>query len=370
MMARFMDRTSLWKESIPLHEAGLQAWQAAGNDLGQANALTDVATAYWRLGSLDRALECARSALALWSELGDTGGEADALLQIGRVYHSKHRHQDAIAALRRCVMLRRRDKDVLAQASSLHHLGIAEFEAGHYAQSLTSVERALARAGGDITIQRNCINTLGNFSVRLCDYEQAKIYYQQALELAARVGDRRREAVFAFNLGECETFLHRPEVAGPLLERAYEIYQAIDHAPGQADVMIVQAHAELELGRPRSARALIDTAASMSEAIGDPLRLSRVHMVYGHLHRAAPDHRAAVKAYQQAYTYARLADNVIMQGHAQRQIGDVYELAHELGPARRHWRHALSLYGSDFPSPETAALHQKLAAHAPRRAAS
>jgi DNA-binding SARP family transcriptional activator/tetratricopeptide (TPR) repeat protein len=372
LIARFMDRSSLWKESIALHEAALRAWQDTGNVLGQAHALTDIATAYWRLEALERSLDCARAALSLWSDLGDTAGEADALLQLGRVFHSQHRHHDAIAALQRCAVLRGQDNDVLAQAAVLHHLGVAEFEAGRYAQSIESVQRALAlaRDGGDLAIQRNCINSLGYFCSCLCDYEQARLHYEQALELAARVGDRRREAAFAFNLGECETFLHRPEVAGPLLERAYEISQEIEDVPGQVDVMIVQAHTELELGRPRSARALIDAAASVSETLGDPLRLSRVHMVYGHLYREEHNHRAAVQAYEQACACAQNADNTIMQGGAEHLIGDVYAGAHEPELARRHWRAALNLYGGDFPSPETATLRRKLAAGGPRRAAS
>lgn len=371
MLARFMDRNSLWKESVPLHEASLEVWHTRKDDLGQAHALTDVAAAYWRLRSVDQAFECANTALALWTRIGDASGEADALLQIGRVHHSKHQHADAIKALRRCVELRLRDTNVPSQASALHHLGDAEFAAGQHALGIERIEQALelARAAGDVLIERNCVNTLGNIRIWLCDYEQARPHYRRALELAAQVGDRRREAVFAANLGECETSLHRPEIARPLLERAYEIYRGLDDLPGQADVMVMQAHAELELGRTRSARATLDAAASLAESINEPLRMSEVHMLYGHLHARIRDHHSAVQAYRQAAAYARFADNALMQGKAEHHIGDMYELSGNTELAGKHWRTALTHYGAGFPSPETGVLHRKLANNTQRRTA-
>jgi DNA-binding SARP family transcriptional activator/tetratricopeptide (TPR) repeat protein len=368
MLASFLDRTSMWKESVPLHEAALQAWRETGHELGEAYSLVDLATAYWRLGALDRALECAQAALALWSRIEDPSGQADALLQIGRVHHSKHRHAASIAAFGQCAALLDRAGDRRSQAAALHHLGAVEFDAGHYENGIATLERALelAYASQDLAVQRNCINSLGNFRLRLGDYGQAKIYYQQALELADQIGDRRRMAVFAQNLGECETLLHRPEVAKPLLERAFELYQGLGSQHGQLDVMVAQAHAELELGRSRSAEILIDSAASLAEQLCDPLRLARVHLVYGHLYKATGKFPAAAEAYRASLSYARTADNRIMQGTALRHLGDLYEIAHGAGSARRYWRLALTHYG-DFPSPEVDVLHGKLAAPTPPR---
>jgi tetratricopeptide (TPR) repeat protein len=206
--------------------------------------------------------------------------------------------------------------------------------------------------------------------LRLDDYEQARFHYQWALELATQMGDRAREADVAFNLGECEMLLQRPETAGPLLERAFEIFESLGDPSSQADVMIVQAQVQLELGRTQSARATLDAAASMCESIGDPLRLSHVHMVYGHVHFASKDHHTAMHAYHQAGTFARLADNAIMQARAEQRIGDIYELYNKIETARRHWRKGLLLYGENFPSPATDMLREKLMPRAPRRAAS
>lgn len=372
MLARYMDRTSRWKEILPLHEASLRHWRNAEDEVGEAHALIDLAVARWRLGAADQALEHAHAALSISARLGDPGVEADALLQIGRVHHSKHNHGAAIEALKRCAELRREDADLAGLASALHHLGTAEFDAGHYLQSVATVEQALgfARAAQDIAIERNCVNSLGTFCLRLDDHQQARFHYQWALELATQMGDRPREADVAFNLGECEMLLNRPETAGPLLERAFEIFETLGDLSSQADVMIVQAQVQLELGRAQSARATLDAAASMCESVGDPLQLSHVHMAYGHFYLASGDYHIAMQAYRQAGSFGRLADNSIMQARAEHRIGDIYERFGKIETARRHWHKGLLFYGEGFPSPATDVLREKLVPRTPRRAAS
>jgi tetratricopeptide (TPR) repeat protein len=370
LLAKYLDRKSLWKESIPLHERGLGVWRLGGDLAAEAHCLTELAASYWRIGSYDEALEAARSALTRWTELGDVGGEADALLQLGRVHHSRHRHADAIDCLRRSAALRERDQQPSAFASALQHLSTAQFDAGRFADGFATIRRALriAQIAQDTTIACNCVNSLGNFYFRLGEYTEAQLHYRQALDLAERIGDTRRVSYYAQNLGECMILQDRPEAALPLLERAFEIYQRTDDIQGQAETLAARAHAELALGRHWHARALADSAAEIAERFGDPLSLSRVHTVYGHLLRATGDFEAAKQAYRTALHNARSADIPLMQAAAFHHLGDVYEITVGPARARRYWRRALDLYG-DIASPEADVLAGKLGVLPPDRAA-
>ena len=362
MISKFLDRRSLWKESIALHESALKAWRDAGNTTGEAHALTDLAAAHWRLGAYQAALERATEALRLWTGLASPNGMADALLQYGRVHYSTHHYAAAIESFTECLRLREGEHDPQITAVALHHLAVAQFDSGRYEEGITTAERALthARSAHDVTIERNCINSLGEFRLDLGDYAGAETYCQQALLLADQAGDLRGVAVFALNLSECETFLHRPETALPLLDRALENFERLENVYDQANVMVAQARAHLELGRVKSATVLIDTAAEIAEQLSDPSQLARVQMLYGHLNAAAGSYQAAAEAFRVALDHAVAAGTPFLQASALRQLGDTTERVHGTAHARRHWLSALALYGSVW-SPEAELLRERIA---------
>ncbi len=278
------------------------------------------------------------------------------------MYHSKHQHSEAIECFRRCVELRKDEREKGAYASSLHHLGAAEFDAGHYQQGIATIELALelARIANDPAIERNSINSLGNFKLRLGDYAAAEALYRQALNLSEHFGDARRIAYFAQNLGESMVRQHRPEVALPLLERAFEIYQQSNDTQGLIEIQAAQAHAAIDLGRRRQARALIDSAALAAERLGDALTLARVHMAYGHIYKELNDFAAAELAYRDTLRHARDANMPLTQALAYHQLGDLHDAAGNADTARRCWLQSLDLYGHQLSSPATDELRSKL----------
>ncbi|HET9173266.1 MAG TPA: BTAD domain-containing putative transcriptional regulator [Actinospica sp.] len=362
MLAKYLDRRSLFREGIALHQRALAAWREHGDRVGEAHALTDLATFHWRLDAHEVALRLATEAIELWSELADPQGLADALMQKGRVQLKTHHYTSAIEVFAECVRLRELGRDPQPKAAALHHLGIARFEAGQYAEGVAAVEQALvlAEAGHDPTLERNCINSLAVFWMDLGDYDNAERRCSQALRLADQDGDSRGVAIFALNLAECDTLLHRPESALPLLDRALETFERLEQVSQQTNVMIVQAHAQLELGRVQHAAALIDSAAAVAERMGDQLQLASVYMVYGRLAVARDSPTAAITAFLQALDHATNAETPFMQATALRHLGDATENVYGTVHARRHWRRALMLYGGTTRSPETDLLRERL----------
>lgn len=70
---------------------------------------------------------------------------------------------------------------------------------GYYQERINMCQRLLNKATSATDIL--CLGSLGNCYLRLANYQQATIYYQQCLSLARRVNDRRREGSALGNLG-------------------------------------------------------------------------------------------------------------------------------------------------------------------------
>jgi DNA-binding SARP family transcriptional activator/tetratricopeptide (TPR) repeat protein len=361
MMSVYLDRKSLWRESVALHEKSLTAWRECRSPLGQAHTLTHLAAAHWRLGETEAALERATEARHLWTALDDPSGEADALLQMGRAHYNQHHNAEAIECFTRCARHWQEVGDHRAAAVALHHLCAVQFDVGHYSEGIATAEEALEIAGRchDLPITCNSMNSLGIFLLRLGDYARAEHYYRQALLIADQIGDSNRIAAFALNLAVCQVRLERPENALPLLERAHETFSALGDRYYLTSTLIAQAEAHLGLRRTRSAQAVIDSAAVLAEQLGDPSQLARVHLVYGQNFVAARDYPAALHAFELSLDFARKSEVPYMEGLAYGKIGDVHNLAGRPDAARGYWRRALAAYG-DLSSQEVQILRRRL----------
>lgn len=361
MLAKYLDRRSLWKEGIELHQHSLDVWRDLGNTTGQAYARTDLAAAHWRLGSGDKTLLHAGAALELWSALEDEPGQADALLQLARAYLSARRYPEAISCSERCADLRLATKDQHGQAAALQHLGVALYESGQHRAGIDRTVSALelSRASRDETMESYCINNLGEFHARIGDFDSAEAYFREALPLIQKFEESHSIGVVVVNLGDAQTRLGRPAEALPLLERASEIFDNDDEF-GRMIMMTAKARAHLALGRRHSVRGLLDQAYESAERLDDLRQIASICLINGDAHCADGDHAAAALAYRQALEFARRADSSPLQGVVCHRIGDNAAITGDRDVARKYWRRAVDLY-LDAYTTDAAALRARLA---------
>ena len=362
MLAKYLDRRSLWKEGIELHQRSLEVWRGLGNAIGQAWALTDLAAASSRINSGDRTLLYANAALALWSALDDPEGQADALLLAARAFFSLRRYAEAIESSERCVALRRAAQDTRGCAVAMLQLGGALFESG---QHRTGISRALAaldlaREIEDETIECGCINNLGEFHARIGDFTGAESYYREALPLVQKYDGGHDLGVVVVNVGDAQTRLNQPAAALPMLERSMEIFESVESEHGRLLVLTAQARAHHALGRTRSARALLEQAYLLAEQFADPRKISNLCLINGDVYTADEDHRAARLAYSQALDYAGKAGAPLLQAVAHHRLGDNAAVLGEPRRARASWLRALDLYGDTSYTEQAAALRARL----------
>jgi DNA-binding SARP family transcriptional activator/tetratricopeptide (TPR) repeat protein len=346
MLAMYLDRRDLWKEGIRLHERALETWLQCDHVVGQATALTDLATSYWRLRAFDRSRQHSEAALNLWNGLGDTSGQADALLQLGRVHHFTNQHTDAIGYFLRCAELYEANHEDHGQAVALYHLGGALYLAGRPQEGIIHTRRALdlARVIRDDAVERNCINNLGEGHRQLANYDQAQDCYRQALALAEELGDDRNIAVASLNLGDTLTLRGDPDSALPLLDHALDLSRSSEDRFSQISTLLALGRARLQLGEVQSARSILDEASAMAERLGDSSQLAKARLTAGAVHLVGQDGQAASQAYQEALVFARKAREPLLQAAAHQGIGDAIASTDGPAAARIHWRNALTLY--------------------------
>lgn len=350
MLATYLDRRSLWRESVPIHEKALHTWARLENAVGQAHALGDLATAFWRLGKLDQAHYCSETALAIWDRLGDTDGKADAILQLGRAHLSAHRLDEAIRCYRQTASLRATRNDEQGEGQALYHLGVALFEAGHYAEGIADTRRALklARGAHDEVVERNCLNNLGEFHRKRGEYEQALDCYRQAMVLATRVGDPRNIAVAALNLGEIHGLTRHPREALEFLDQAFDTFTRQGTSRSIVNTLLAMIRVHIQLNETERAAALLEQATATATAIAgptaDPVVAAHVHLTGGALYEHRREYPAALAEYRSALARARRAHAILEEAAAHQGIGDVLAVGPRPATARSHWRKALEIY--------------------------
>ena len=363
LLATYLDRRSLWHESVVLlYEKALRTWAQLENAPGQAYALGDLATAFWRLGKLDQALYCSQTALRIWERLGDVDGTADTLLRLGRIQYSRHHLDDATACYRQSAALSASRGDEQGEAQALYLLGVVLFDAGHYDEGIADTKRALklAREAHDEAIERNILNNLGEFRRTCGEYDEALECYQQSMVLAERIGDPRNVALAASNLGEIHELLGRPREALVHLDRALEMFKRLGTQTNATYTLLAKARACLLLDDCAQAAELLAQATAASEQSPDPLLAAHVHLTGGALYERQHDCGAALAEYRSALARARRAHAIPERAKAHRGVGNVLAASGRLALARSSWRRALELF-APFDAREAEALRLRLA---------
>jgi tetratricopeptide (TPR) repeat protein len=233
-LAEMLRRDGPWTEAIARHVTAIQAARQLGDQLGEANILTDLGVARQLNGDnrgaardLEQALTLYRHldnrlgeanaltrradvllqrgdypggasdlerALTLYRDLGNRLGEASALVYRGDVLLQKGDYPGAASDLEQALTLYRDLGNRLGQANALMHLGDARLVSGDYLAAARDLEQALClcRDPDDGMSQANALLSLANAHRLTGDYPGAAVGLQQALTLFRDLGDRHR----------------------------------------------------------------------------------------------------------------------------------------------------------------------------------
>jgi tetratricopeptide (TPR) repeat protein len=221
-----------WTSAITRHAAAVQAARHLGDQLAQANALTDLGDARRLTGDHRAAAQALEQALNIARDIADQLGQANALHDLGIVRLVTGDYRAAAQALEQALNIARDIGDRLGQANALNTLGSVRRLTGDYRAAGQALEQALniARNIGNRGGEAEILNETGELYRVRGDPGRAANYHRQALALSREIASLRDEACALAGLGRYALTLGRTSDAAENLRQARDIFQRIGAA--------------------------------------------------------------------------------------------------------------------------------------------
>jgi predicted ATPase len=256
----------------PLLEEALTLFREAGDEASEAALLNALAWTHAHTGPLDRADRIAQDALEVCRRRGDQRGSAVALHNLSWIAVYRGLPRRAISFADASIEIRQRLGDQRRAAFTLANRSRAERQTGEFAAAHATLAVAMKTAQelDDRQLLGLIRMAAGQVQLGEGDAESAARSLQEALDLWQNV---RHE----FAAGDClnwlaaaEIEIGRPENASALLIRAAEIWERIGGPWGRAATLFRQGQLARHTGQP-AARKLLERSLELRRAIGDLL---------------------------------------------------------------------------------------------------
>ncbi|MGD0244326.1 MAG: tetratricopeptide repeat protein [Streptosporangiaceae bacterium] len=341
-MHDFLRSQGHWDQALKLHQAALAAASRAGDQLGEAGALTDLADVQYLTGdyvaaqvNLDRALQLSRG-------LGDHLGEANALGELGVLAQATGDCPAAEASLSRALELSRSQGDQRGEAGCLFNLGIVDFVTGNFAAAAGRQELALEIYDrlGDPLGKAGVLNALGGVRNATGDGSAALACFTDALKLYVSLGDRIGEAYATSNLGALKCIVGDYADAAADMDQALELYRELGNLSGQADVLSNLGSLQRQTGNYPSAAIYLAGAITLYRDLSDQFGEAGALSELGALQHATGDYPSAIASLTRA---AELAGNIgerADEAEALNNLGDLYLDTGATGDAHERYTRA------------------------------
>jgi len=246
---------------------GLRIARKHRNREGEAVNLGNLGLVRQTLGDPDGAEHYYREALELARELGDRRSAATLEANLGLVCAERGELEEATRSYQNALTLARALGDRATEAMALvRQAGVAR-ELGAFQQATELADHAeacLAEVGDP---RRGSVwNERGRVQLELGDAEEARAFFERALEAATGIGDRRGEAVAHYDLGRSASQLGHPAEAMGHFQRALVVARDLGDRDVDALVQIARAEALLVMGDTDGAEAALESAADRASA--------------------------------------------------------------------------------------------------------
>ncbi|MEQ9358493.1 tetratricopeptide repeat protein [Coleofasciculus chthonoplastes] len=231
-------------------------------------------------------------------------------------------------------------------ATTYHQLGAVTQELREYEQAKLYCQQAL-----DICIefrdryeQASTYHNLGAVAQALREYEQAKLYYQQALDIYIEFRDRYEQASTYHNLGFVAQELREYEQAKIYYQQALDIYIEFSDRFSQAGTYHNLGIVAEELREYEQAKGYYQQALDIYIELRDRYSQARTYHQLGRVAQELREYEQARLYYQQALDiYIEFRDRY-SQARTYHQLGIVAQELREYEQAKLYYQQALDIF--------------------------
>ncbi|MEM9220078.1 MAG: CHAT domain-containing protein [Cyanobacteria bacterium P01_F01_bin.150] len=213
------------ESTISLQQHMLSIFQALGDPQHEAGVLEDIGNFYRKIGQTREALESQQRAYNIFVEINDVASQARLSRDLGTTYMMQG-YSEFDPSTHGCV-----DERQYEQVISFYQRSIE-----HYQDAISQASNPTEKKGYQVDLAKLFLGMGDNASGRGCDVENAKGFYQQALNVYRQLQDWGSVVEMLRKLGNYDFYSQRYEEASALYGEALAIAQ--EHNPQQAIILL------------------------------------------------------------------------------------------------------------------------------------
>ena len=188
------------------------------------------------------------------------------------------------------------------------------------------------------------LNQLGQAHQSIREFEKAKFYFQQAIELSNEIDDKRSEAEALYELGMVYLSQREFKQARLLYEKSLNLKTQIGDRRNSAANYHQLGIVAQELREYGEARQNYQQALAIYIEFGDLYSQAKTHHNLGAVAQELQEYGEARQNYQQALAIFIEFGDRYSQASTYHQLGIVAQALREYGEARQNYQQALAIY--------------------------
>ena len=237
------ERASRYDDAIHFYTLAQPLYQALKNSQREAEIWGEIGRLNLVQGRLDESIRCLNSELEIGEELKSLPIQAHATFWLSANYGNMHRYEDNLRYLEKSLALNREIKSLGGQAIALFHIGIAHANLGRPQEARQDYTQALAlyKEAGDGYGEARCLSALSAWEGPEKAIEAKILLLAQARKIKSGYG----EAVTLLGLGNTYLGANRSEEALRSFIEASAAYRRINFREGESLWGMARSYARL-----------------------------------------------------------------------------------------------------------------------------
>ncbi len=340
---RATGKTSDRKKSAEIFENLLKLWREIDDKNGEIKTLSVLSYLNRILGNSEKSLEFANKVLAFPDSAENDLHKSDAFYQIGQIQNSRGEFAESIATMQKALALFSTPSP--RQVNILTALAFFYQTDGEYEKAQKLFDEALEnlRQFPDIYNEAQTRHLLGLFEFNSDEMEAAAKNFQIAADLREKFGNRRGQAISLTFLGMVLHSLKKFDEALKVFQKTLPISQEFDDRTNQFDILILVAHIYREKGDFPKALQIYDQCFALFE--NKDLTLYRtLYLSRGTANRQLSKFAESRRDLEKAQSLYRRSGDIGGEATALYQLAMLESVENQLDAAKTKIERALQLH--------------------------
>ena len=270
-----------------------------GDRADEGSAYNQLGLATYELGDFNHSIEYFRQHLNIAKELGDRAGEGSAYNNLGSAYHKMGDFNQAIEYHKQHLSIAKELGDRAGEGRAYKNLGSANHGLGDFNQAIKYTKQCLSIAGEPL-IRLGASIVLGHSWFLMGKLFQAMQFFQDYLDIAKHVGDRKSEALAYALIGTVNARRDDFNEATEYLEKALSMAKELRDQEIEAVVYAGFAQILVEQGDFERAIECNKKCLTMVQPSGQKIIEGTYLANLGHTYESSGDLHQAVDYYQRS----------------------------------------------------------------------